>query len=109
VRLRQGGERGESCNSCSPFCYGKNCASPNENNVIHVVAYHRSKIAQKFLRFTVHSIILLSRFSSLGREKFPIKHQWLSVPTGTIMLTKSPALQLLSLDNQGMAEGGLSE
>jgi len=52
---------------------------------------------------------LLSRFSSLGREKFPIKHQWLSVPTGTIMLTKSPALQLLSLDNQGMAEGGLSE
>ena len=77
--------------------------------MIHVVVYYRSKIAQKFLQFTVHSIILLSRSSSLGREKFPIKHQWMGVPTGTIMLTKNPALHLLSLDNQGMAAGGLSE
>ncbi len=63
----------------------------------------------KYLRFTVHSLILLCRSSSLERKEFPIKYQWMSVPTGTILLTKSPALHLLSLDNQGMVEGGLSE
>jgi hypothetical protein len=93
----------------------KYCASPKGHPITFQVKNFGVAIRQaglgdrKILQLIVHSIILVSRSSSLGREQFPIKHQWMSVPTGTILLTKSPALQLLSLDNQGMAEGGLSE